>query len=195
MPDSSADITALLHRWQSGSTAAENELFERVYGDLRRLAQYLLGRERKHATLQATELVDQLYLRLISAKDRDWQNRQHFFALAARSMRRYLVDRARERGHADPVTLGKLEAVLPGSTAKLDQVLLLDRLLQRMAEHNPQWCTLVELKFFVGLTDEETAEAMGLKLRSLQRMWCDARHWLFERAGENDAVASAGGNR
>jgi RNA polymerase sigma-70 factor, ECF subfamily len=194
MADSSADLTALLHRWRGGSTAAENELFERVYGDLRRLAQHLLNRERHRATLQATELVDQLYLRLVSAKDRDWQNRQHFFALAARSMRRYLVDRARCKGHADPVALNELEAILPATSAKLDQVLLLDRLLHRMADGNPQWCTLVELKFFVGLSDEETAEAMGLKLRSMQRMWCDARHWLYERAGESDAVASAGSN-
>src|SRR3954470_72279 len=147
MSDRSADLTALLHRWRDGSNAAENELFERVYDDLRRLAQHLLKNERERTTLQATELVDQLYLRLVAAKDRDWQNRQHFFALAARSMRRFLIDRARGKDRGEMVGLEKLEAVLPGTTAKLDQVLLLDRLLDRLAEHNPDWCTVVELKY------------------------------------------------
>jgi len=192
MSDRSANLTELLHRWRAGSAVAENELFELVYGDLRRLAQHLLKNERKRTTLQATELVDQLYLRLVAAKDRDWQNRQHFFALAARSMRRFLVDRARRKNRGEMIGLEKLEAVLPGTSEKLDQVLLLDRLLDRLAAHNPDWCTVVELKYFIGLTDEEAAEAMGVKLRSMQRMWRDARQWLFQRAGENGAAAGAG---
>lgn len=192
MSDRSADLTELLHRWRDGNTAAENELFERVYDDLRRLARHLLQNERERTTLQATELVDQLYLRLVAAKDRDWQSRQHFFALAGRSMRRFLIDRARGKAPGAQIELEKLEAILPGTSAKLDLVLLLDRLLDRLSQQNPEWCTLVELKYFVGLTDEEAAEAMGLKLRSMQRMWRDARQWLFEKAGENGAVTGAG---
>jgi RNA polymerase sigma factor (TIGR02999 family) len=175
-----------------GSAAAENELFERVYPELRRLAQYLLRNERARESLEATDLVDQLYLRLVAAKDRDWQNRQHFFALAARSIRRYLIDRARGRAGREMMGLEKLEAILPGSSEKLELVLLIDRLLDRMAQHNPEWCTLVELKYFMGMSDEETAEAMGIKLRSMQRMWRDARHWLFEKAGEEGTIATAG---
>jgi RNA polymerase sigma factor (TIGR02999 family) len=192
MPDESAEITKLLQQWRSGNPDAENALFERIYGDLRRLAHYFMQNERGRNSFEATELVDQIYFRLVAAKDRDWQSRQHFFAIAARSMRRYLIDRARGRTSAEVVGLGKLEGILPASSAKLDFAVTVDRLLNELANYKPEWCTLVELKYFVGLTDEEAAEVMGVKLRTMQRMWCDARQWLFERAGENRAGASAG---
>ena len=91
------DITHLLHQWRAGSREAENQLFTLVFPNLRRLAHYLMQRERKDHSLQATELVDELYFRLVAAKERDWQNRKHFFAIAARAMRRYLIDHARGR--------------------------------------------------------------------------------------------------
>jgi RNA polymerase sigma factor (TIGR02999 family) len=144
--------------------------------------------ERKGHSLQATELVDQIYLRMIAAKDRDWQNRQHFFAIAARAMRRYLIDHARGRPDAEFIPLEGMENLLPASKAKLELAITVDRLLEQLAVQKPEWCTLVELKYFLGLTDEEAAETLGLKVRTMQRMWRDARQWLFEHMESGDVL-------
>jgi RNA polymerase sigma factor (TIGR02999 family) len=173
------DITQLLHQWREGSREAENQLFSLVLPNLRRLAHYLMQRERKDHSLQATELVDQVYFRMVAARERDWQNRKHFFAIAARAMRRHLIDHARGRPSAEFVGLEGLESVLPGDSGKLDVAIAVDRLLDEMAETKPEWSMLVEMKFFLGLTDEEAAEAMGVKLRTMQRTWSDARRWLY----------------
>ena len=177
------DITHLLHQWREGDRVAEHELFSLVTPNLQRLAHYLMKGERKDHTLQPTELVNQLYIKLVAAKDRDWQNRSHFFALAARAMRRYLIDHARGRPKdAEFVALAGLEDFLPANSAKLDLALTVDKLLNQLADTKPEWCMLVEVKYFLGLTDEEAAEALGIKLRTMQRMWRDARRWLFEHA-------------
>jgi len=181
VPEQTGDITQLLNEWRRGNIGAEDELFARVNADLRRLAHHLLKGERKGGHLQATELVDQIYIRLVAAKDRDWRNRQHFFAIAARAMRRYLIDQARARPDAKFIGLEELEAFLPARSVKLDLAITVDRLLDQLAETQPEWCNLVELKYFLGLTDEETADVMGLKLRSMQRMWHDVRQWLFQQ--------------
>src|SRR5437763_3568014 len=97
LPEKAQDITQLLHKWREGSREAENELFTLVLPQLRRLARYLMRGERKGHSLQPTELVDQIYFRMVAAKDRDWQNRRHFFAIASRAMRRHLIDHARGR--------------------------------------------------------------------------------------------------
>jgi RNA polymerase sigma factor (TIGR02999 family) len=186
------DITEILQRWRAGSRDAEDELFAMVLPHLRQLARYLMKGERKGHSLQPTELVNQIYFRLVAAKDRDWQSRQHFFAIAGRTMRRYLIDHARARPASDLVALEELEGVLPARDSEIELALTIDRLLEGLAEVKPEWCTLVELKFFLGLTDDEAAEAMGLKLRSMQRMWHEARQWLFERAGSQGARQSAG---
>src|SRR5689334_3694584 len=112
MSERSGDITELLQKWREGSREAENELFALVLPNLRRLAHYLMSRERKGHTLQPTELVDQIYLRLVAAKDRDWRNRQHFFAIAARAMRRYLIDYARGRPDAEFISLDGIDNIL-----------------------------------------------------------------------------------
>ena len=192
MLEKTGDITSLLHKWREGSHSAENELFALVLPNLRRLAHHLMKGERKGHSLQATELVDQIYLRLVAAKDRDWQNRQHFFAIAARAMRRYLIDHARARPDADFVALDGIENLIPASGPKLDLAIAVDRCLDQLAETNPDWCMLVEVKYFLGLTDEEAAEALGMKLRTMQRMWRDARKWLFERVEIGNAEQSAG---
>lgn len=186
------DITGLLEAWRGGSPAAENELFALVLPDLRRLAHFLMNREREGHTLQATELVDQVYLRLVNAKDRDWQNRQHFFALAARAMRRHLIDYARGRPRAEFLPADAIDFFPVAQTADLDLAITIDRLLGQLAETHPEWCTLVELKFFLGFSNEEAAQAMGMKLRSMQRMWLEARKWLFERMERRDATPDAG---
>ena len=113
---------------------AENELFNLVFPNLRRLAHYLMKRERKGHTLQATELVDQIYFRLVAAKDRDWRNRRHFFAIAARAMRRYLIDHARGRPDAEFVALEGIEDFLPADSAKVDLAITVDRLLDQLAD-------------------------------------------------------------
>jgi len=192
MPDQTADITGLLHKWRDGSREAENELFELVLPNLRRLARHFMRGERKGHTLQPTELVNQIYLRMVAAKDRDWQNRQHFYAIAARAMRRYLIDYARGRPDAEFVALEGLDRLLPASSAKVDQAIAVDRLLDDLAQTKPDWCTLVEVKYFLGLTDEEAAETLGLKLRTMQRMCRDARQWLFEHMESRNAQQSAG---
>jgi RNA polymerase sigma factor (TIGR02999 family) len=173
------EITLLLHQWRAGNREAENQLFTLVLPNLRRLAHYLMQRERKDHSLQATELVDQIYFRMVAAKERDWQSRKHFFAIAARAMRRYLIDHARGRPSAEFVALEGFENILPADSGKINLAITVDRLLDELAETKPEWSMLVEMKFFLGLTDEEAAEAMGVKLRTMQRTWSDARRWLY----------------
>jgi RNA polymerase sigma-70 factor (ECF subfamily) len=187
------DITQLLHKWRDGDRQAENELFALVTPDLRRLAQYMMKRERPGHTLQATELVDQIYFKLVAAKNQDWQNRKHFFAIAGRAMRRYLIDHARGRPNAEFVALEGLENLLPADSAKVDLAITVDRLLTELAKTQPEWCSLVEVKYFLGLTDDEAADALGIKLRSMQRMWRDARQWLFEHSESSHGKPSAAG--
>jgi RNA polymerase sigma factor (TIGR02999 family) len=186
------DVTELLHKWREGSHDAENELFAMVLPNLRRLAHYLMQGERKGHSLQPTELVDQVYFRLVAAKNRDWQNRRHFFAIAGRAMRRHLIDHARGRPDAEFVTLEGIQNLLPADSAKVELAITIDRLLDRLAATKPEWCTLVEVKYFLGLTDEEAADVLGMKLRTMQRMWLDARKWLFEQTESGNATQRAG---
>jgi RNA polymerase sigma factor (TIGR02999 family) len=174
------EITQLLNEWRGGSHEAENELFQEVMPRLRRLAQHLMLGEKPGQSIQATELVDQVYLGMVATKDRDWQNRGHFFALAARAMRHHLIDRAR-RPHADKVSIDALHNVLPAAPGQLDLAVTVDRLLNEMHDVKPDWCRVVEVKYFLGLTDDEAASILGMPVRTLQRAWRDARKWLFER--------------
>jgi RNA polymerase sigma factor (TIGR02999 family) len=175
------DITILLQHWREGDRAAEEQLFSLVMPNLRRLAHFLMKGERPDHSMEATELVNQIYFRLVAAKDRDWRNRRHFFAIAARAMRRYLIDHARGRPDAEFVALEGIDAILPAASPGIDLPVMIDRLLEELGKENPEWGMVVEMKYFLGLTDEEAAEAMGLKLRTMQRMWSDARQWLFAR--------------
>ncbi len=174
------EITQLLNEWRDGSHEAENELFQEVMPKLKRLAHHLMLGERAGQSIQATELVDQVYLGMVAAKDRGWQNRGHFFALAARAMRHHLIDRAR-RPHADKVSIEALHNVLPARSGQLELAVTVDRLLNELNEVKPEWCRVVEVKYFLGLTDEEAAAILGMPVRTLQRAWRDARKWLFER--------------
>ena len=186
MPEETGDITRLLREWRDGNAGAESELFERVYADLHRLAHFRLHGERGGGPLQATELVDQIYLRLVAAKDRDWQSRQHFFAIAGRAMRRHLIDLWRAQPNVDMIGLDNLENVLPAGSTKFDAAIALSQLLEQLEKVDPALSNLVELKFFLGLTDEEAANVLGIRLRTMQRMWRDARRWLFERMEPGD---------
>jgi RNA polymerase sigma factor (TIGR02999 family) len=183
MHQNCGDITQRLQRWSTGNRADENELFDAVFPNLKRLAHYLMKRERSGHPLEPTELVNQIYFPLTAARKRIWQNRQHFFAVAARAMRRYLIDYARARGNAQFVTLeegGDAEGV-SGDSTNLELLVCIGCILDQLADTNPEWFTLVKLKYFVGLTDKEAAETLGIKLRTMQRMWAGARQWLFDR--------------
>jgi RNA polymerase sigma factor (TIGR02999 family) len=117
----------------------------------------------------------------VGARERDWENRRHFFAVAARAMRRLLIDHAGGRTTAEQVPIAGLEAWLRGRDDKLDLAVAVDQLLAELEATHQDWCSIVELKFFMGLTDEEAADALGLPLRTMQRKFSDARRWLFER--------------
>jgi RNA polymerase sigma factor (TIGR02999 family) len=186
------DITELLHLWRQGDRAAENELFARVLPKLRSLARYLMKGERKGHTLQSADLVGTVYMKMVRAKDRDWQNRAHFFAIAGRAMRRYLIDYARGRPDVEHIALDGVKDFLRADSDRVELAINIDQLLEKMSQVHPEWCTLVEIKYFLGLTDEEAADVLGLKVRTMQRKWRDARQWLFEQKESRHAQQSAG---
>ena len=179
-------ITQMLQRWRDGSVEAEKDLMALVLPELLRLARYYLKGERKGISLQSGDLVNEIYIKLVAARDRDWQNRQHFFAFTARAMRWYLTARWRGRPKFEFVPHGGLQSVIPGGRPTPELIMAVDKLLDALERHQPELCTVVELKFFLGLTDEEAAKALGCPLRTLQRRWQDARRWLFERLGADD---------
>jgi RNA polymerase sigma-70 factor (ECF subfamily) len=184
-PSEPSNLTLLLRQWGEGNSGVENDLFLILEPDLRRIASSLLRREQPGRSLQTVDLVNEVYIRLSKAREQDWRDRQHFFAFIARMMRRHLIDRARARPKAQAVGLEGLEAILPATRNDLDLAITIDRLLKEMEIVNPVWCTIVELKFFMGLTDAATAKVLKRKERTVQRMWSDARIWLFERASGN----------
>jgi RNA polymerase sigma factor (TIGR02999 family) len=178
--DTRADeVTSLLLAWQAGDRTVEQRLFELVWPDLHRLAEHLMGMEPPENSQQATALINEVYCRLVRAPERDWQNRQHFFAVAARAMRYLLIDRARERRRTKKAPVDELDEYLQVRENKLDLALAVDGLLRELEATQPDWCSIIELKFFLGFTDEETASTLGLPLRTMQRKFGDARRWLY----------------
>ena len=175
------DVTLLLHAWSAGDRKALDDLFPIVYTEVRRLARSYLRRERPDHTLQATALVNEAYLRLVDQRDVRWQNRAHFFGIAAQIMRRVLVDHARmrqagKRGSGDhPVVLDEaLELV----AERAPDVMALDDALNTLAELDARQAKIVELRFFGGLSIEETAEVTELSPATVKREWAAARAWL-----------------
>ncbi len=183
----SGDITQLLQKWCAGDRNVESELFRLVMPHLQRMARHYLSREKPDQLLQASSLVNEVYLKLVGAKEQDWGNRQHFFALAARAMRRYLIDCARGRPKGEFIPFDEMAEILPPASNRLELGLAVDALLEELENVHPELCSVVELKFFLGLTDEEGAEALGTPLRSFQRRFSDARRWLFERMHDDHA--------
>src|SRR5262245_1952827 len=177
----STTITQLLIKWRNGDHAALDELASQVYSELRRLARYYLSQERPGHTMQPSDLVQEAYLRLVDEKEIDWQNRAHFFGVAALRMRHILVERARSRraakrgGDERRLTISEADRL----TDKRDvNLLALDDALQRLEELDPQKSRVVELRYFGGLTIEETAEAMKISPATVKRDWSMARAWL-----------------
>ena len=181
MAESSVGITELLRRWQTGDGEAESRLFEALMPELHAIAARCFRKERPGHTLQPTALVNEAFFRLARAKNIDWQDRGHFFAIASTIMRRLLIDHARSRPDAELLPLDMLPEHVLADATPLEQAIAVDVLLDELGKISPQQRRVVELKFSLGLTDEEAAEALNLKLRSLQREWFRARKWLFER--------------
>lgn len=185
-------VTRLLAAWNQGDERARDSLMPLVYGELRRRAASYLRRERPGHTLRPTDLVHEAYLRLC-AQHKGWQNREQFFAVAAQLMRRILVDHARaqkaaKRGRGLRVTLD--EGMIGSIGARQPDLIILDRALEELAARDERLCRLVELRFFAGLTLQETAGALGISLATANRDWALAKAWLFRRLG-NEAGANA----
>jgi RNA polymerase sigma factor (TIGR02999 family) len=178
---SSRDVTALLHAWSGGDLAARDRLMLVVYRDLHRRAAAYVRRERPGDSLQPTALVHEAYLRLVDQRRVAWQNRSHFFGVAAQAMRRILVDRARARKMAKRSGQWARVAVddAAGATLPVDvDVLDLDAALARLAAFDARKSQLVELRFFGGLSLADAGEALGISLATAERDWQAARAWL-----------------
>ncbi len=184
----SHDVTLLLNRWKSGDRAALEQLVPLLYDELRRVAGRYLGRERVGHTLQPTALVHEAFLRLVGVSNIEWQNRAQFIGVAAEMMRRILVDYARARAtekRGGGVTLVALAATdIPGKE-KGGELLAVDEALTRLAELDPRQAKIVEMRFFGGLTIEETAAAMDLSAATVKREWTIARAWLHRELSRN----------
>jgi len=175
------EVTQLLRDWSEGRVEARNELLDLVYEPLRAIAERHLHREREGHTLQPTALVHELYLRFVDQRSVDWRDRTHFYAVAAQVMRRILVDYARRRksdkrgGSLIPVTM---TAALEAFAEENFDVIALDLALENLEAIFPQQAKIVELRFYGGLTLDETAEALGISAATVSREWTMARAWL-----------------
>ena len=180
------DITLLLQGIQQGNADAANQLAPIIYSELRRMAAGRMSRERPGQTLQPTALVHEAWLRVGGG---DFQNRAHFFAAAAEAMRRILVERARRKqaekrggGEAEQVPIDELEIVAP--PAKEEELLAVHEALEQLALEDPRQAEVVKLRYFVGLSFEETAGLLGISVRTAKGEWAHARAWLFQAIRE-----------
>ena len=185
------EVTQLLNAWRGGDQAALNSLIPLIHDELHRLAHIYMLRERVGHTLQTTALLNEAYLRLVDADRVPFENRTHFFAISANLMRRILVDFARSRGYqkrgGNIMKVEFEDGRIPAPDRGAD-VVALDDALNALAEFDAREAKVVELRFFGGLNEEETAEALGVSLRTVQRDWKLAKAWLLRemRAGGHE---------
>jgi RNA polymerase sigma factor (TIGR02999 family) len=188
-PPHTQEVTQLLVKLSHGDRAALDDLLPLVYDELRRLADRYLRRERSDHTLQATALVNEAYLRLVD-QNVPWQNRAHFFGVAAEMMRRILVDHARshqaQKRGSGGVKLSLDEAINMSDERAADMIAL-DDALTALAEFDPQKSRIVELRFFAGLSIEETAQVLGIGTATVIRQWKVAKAWLYHEVSKDDA--------
>jgi len=182
-------VTELLRRWSGGDVAAREALVPLVYEELRRLARYFLSSQRPDHTLQSTAIVHEAYLRLAGRDDVHWENRSHFFAVAAQLMRRILVDHARRRNAAKRggpnLTLLVEEEAGSSSQRELDLVAL-DDALKALSALDERQSRIVELRFFGGLSIEDTSRVLEISPATVKREWSTARAWLYEEISGRD---------
>ncbi|HHY84896.1 MAG TPA: sigma-70 family RNA polymerase sigma factor [Verrucomicrobia bacterium] len=177
-----SDVTRILEAAQNGDPTAAEQLLPLVYEELRRLAAHRMANEAAGQTLQPTALVHEAWLRLTGNPDQKWDGRAHFFAAAAEAMRRILIERARKRravrhgGEQQRVDLAEFDLAAP---AKDDQLLAIDEALEKFASQHPEEAKLVKLRYYVGMTIEEAAEALGISPRTAKYHWTHARAWLY----------------
>ena len=174
-------VTQLLIDWSSGNKAALDQLVPLVLDELRRIARRQMARERRDHTLQTSALINEAYLRMAGQKDSPWNNRAHFFAVAAQVMRHILIDHARSYKYAKRGAGARkvaLEEAIALSDEQADEFVALDDALNSLATIDPRKSRIVELRFFGGLSIEETAEVMELSPTTVQREWRSARSWL-----------------
>jgi RNA polymerase sigma factor (TIGR02999 family) len=191
MRGASNQVTELLVRWRGGDKAALDALMPLVYSELRRIANRYLQGERSDHTLQSTALVHEAYVRMTNQQLPQWQNRAHFFAVAAQLMRQILVDHARKhraskRG-GDAYKLALEDAEEQFQPVDLD-IVALDDALKTLAAMDSQQSRVVELKFFGGLSNEDTAEVLGVSTSTVKRDWTTARAWLFRELNRSAAI-------
>jgi RNA polymerase sigma-70 factor (ECF subfamily) len=181
------EVSQLLVEWRNGDQQALDRLMPLVYDELRRIAGRYMKRERSEHTLQTTALVNEAYLRMVDQKNVDWQNRAHFFAVAASVMRHLLVDHARARGRvrrgADPQQVSLDEAALI-SEQKGEEMLALDEALTKLAAIDERKVRIVELRYFSGLSAEETATVLGVSEITVKREWLKAKAWLYRELSQ-----------
>ena len=192
MSSAPQEVTGLLLAWSNGEPAALEELMPVVYEELRRLARHYMNRESENCTLQTTALIHEAYLKLIDQNRVKWQNRAHFFAVSAQLMRRILVDLARKRhaqrrgGFAQKLSLDDAPT-LAHSPAR--EVVAVDEALTALAALDPQKSRVVELRFFGGLSIEETAEVLKISPATVMREWKRAQAWLYAEISRQNAAA------
>jgi RNA polymerase sigma-70 factor, ECF subfamily len=183
MQSAPENVTQLLQNLKEGDPGAEARLISAVYGELRRLAAHYMRRERPDHTLQATALVHEAFLRLTEQRDVSWQGKAHFFGVAAQLMRRILIDHARSRLRVKRGAGGQkisLDEGLLLTEARSAELLAVNDSLDRLAKLDPRQARIVELRFFGGLSVEETAEVVGVSPKTVKRDWNVARAWLYE---------------
>lgn len=184
------DVTQLLAAWGEGDRSALDKLLPLVHAELRRIAQRQMRQERSGHTLQATALVNEAYLRLAGDQQLQWRDRAHFFAVCAQVMRHILIDHARSRGRekrGGGVVQVSLNDALLVADDQIADILALDEALSALERMDPQKARLVELRYFAGLTVEETAEVLNTSPRTVRREWRRARAWLYRMMGEGTA--------
>ncbi len=189
MATSPQEVTQLLVDWRGGDQSALDKLIPLVYDELHALARRCMKRERGSHTLQTTALVNEAYLRLLGQQSADWQNRAHFFAVAAQVMRHLLVDHARSRryarrgGSALRITLDEAVAAAPEDPVDL---LALNEALNRLDAMDARKCRIVELRYFSGLSVEETAKVLGVSAITIKREWLKAKAWLYRELNQEE---------
>jgi RNA polymerase sigma-70 factor (ECF subfamily) len=181
MPETDGDVTLLLTELREGNEEAASRLMPHIYSELRRMAGSYMQRERPGHTLQATALVNEVYMRLVGGEPVPWQNRAHFFAIAAHAMREVLLDYARRRHaakrggkDAQKVEVDELRGVSPN----IENLIAIDEALERLERIDPRQGRLIELRFFAGLSVEEAAEVMDVSPATIKREWRSAKAWL-----------------
>jgi RNA polymerase sigma-70 factor, ECF subfamily len=185
------EVTRLLLDWRGGDRAALDQLVPIVQGELRRLARHYMRGERDDHTLQTSALINEAYLRLVDHKNIDWQNRAHFFGVAAQAMRRVLIDHARSRGYqkrGGRKRVVNLDDAAMVAEERASELVALDEALGELERFAPRKAQIVELRYFGGLTGEEIAEVLDLSEATVQRDWQAAKLWLLRvMRGESSA--------